>query len=295
MKLKASVDQDGNMTAWDAKRVGGNISPDTLKNMLPAIFPGLGDGTVNWMVGVADGTFKGWVTDPSSIEGLFEDYDQPNTRVEHTTVDHGLPLTFWRSVGHSYTAFAKESMIDELAHAADIDEVNFRLQNTKNNPRLNNVISIANEHMKKMKPAAGRFLGFAAHHSFKTDVAEIVEVSVENNQIRVHKVTCVVDCGTAVNPDIVRAQMEGGINFGLTAALHGNLELSKGAIKESNFHDYPILRMNEAPDIDVVIIDSGTAPTGVGEPGLPPIAPAVANAVFKATGQRIRSLPLKLA
>ena len=137
-------------------------------------------------------------------------------------------------------------------------------------------------------------LGFAAHHSFKTDVAEIAEVSV-NGTIRVHKVTCVVDCGIAVNPDIVRAQMEGGIMYGLTAALHGNLHLEGGAITESNFHDYPILRMNEAPDVEVIIVDSGTTPTGVGEPGLPPIAPAVANAVFKATGQRLRSLPLKLA
>jgi isoquinoline 1-oxidoreductase beta subunit len=295
MKLKASVDSDGKITAWKAKRVGGNISPDTLKNMLPALFPGLGDGTVNWMVGFADSTFEGWMSDPSSIEGLFEDYDHPNTRVEHTTINHGLPLTFWRSVGHSYTAFAKESMIDELALAAGMDEVAFRLQNTKNNPRLHNVIKVAGEEMKKMQPAEGRFLGFAAHHSFLTDVAEVAEISIEGNKIKVHKVTCVVDCGRAVNPDIVRAQMEGGIVFGLTAALYGNLELENGAIKESNFHDYPMLRMNEAPAIEVVIIDQGTEPTGVGEPGLPPIAPAVANAVFRATGKRLRSLPLKLA
>ena len=146
-----------------------------------------------------------------------------------------------------------------------------------------------------MQPAAGRHLGFAAHHSFKTDVAEIAEVSVENGRVNVHRVVCVVDCGRAINPDIVRAQMEGGIMYGLTAVLHGNLELDKGAIRESNFHDYPILRMNEAPEVEVIIVDSGTEPTGVGEPGLPPIAPAVANAVFKATGQRLRSLPLKLA
>jgi len=118
---------------------------------------------------------------------------------------------------------------------------------------------------------------------------------VENGQIRVHKVTCVVDCGQAVNPDIVRSQMEGGIIYGLTAALYGDLNLEAGAVKESNFHDYRMLRMNESPEIEVVIVDSGTEPTGVGEPGLPPIAPAVANAVFKATGQRLRSLPLKLA
>ena len=295
MRIRAGLDADGQISAWEAKRVGGNITPDTLNAMLPGLFPGLGEGTVDWMVGMADGAMTNWFADPSSVEGLFEDYDHPNTRVVHATVNHGLPLTFWRSVGHSYTSFAKESMIDELAAAAGMDEVEMRLQNTQNKPRMHNVIRVAAERMRAMRPAPGRHLGFAAHHSFKTDVAEIAEVSVDNGTIRVHKVTCVVDCGIAVNPDIVRAQMEGGIMYGLTAALHGNLHLEGGAITESNFHDYPILRMNEAPDVEVIIVDSGTTPTGVGEPGLPPIAPAVANAVFKATGQRLRSLPLKLA
>jgi isoquinoline 1-oxidoreductase beta subunit len=294
MKINAGIDGDGKVTTWDAKRVGGNISPDVLNAMLPGMLPGLGDGTIEWMVGMADTAVEGWIADPTSVEGFFEDYDFANVRVTHTTVNHGVPLTFWRSVGHSYTSFAKESMMDELAHAAGADPADFRLKNSQNNPRLNNVIKVAAEAMRSMTPAAGRHLGFAAHHSFATDVAEVAEVSVENGQIRVHKVTCVVDCGTAVNPDVVRAQMEGGIMFGLTAALHGNLELAGGAFKESNFHDYPILRMNEAPDVDVIIIDSGTAPTGVGEPGLPPVAPAVANAVFNATGQRLRSLPLRL-
>ena len=294
MKIKAAIDGDGQVTTWDAKRAGGNITPETLKNILPGLFPGLGKGVVNWMVGVADGVFEGWMVDPSSIEGLHEDYDFTNVKVTHASIDHGLPLTFWRSVGHSYTAFAKESMMDELALAADEDPVELRVRNSRNNPRLNNVIRIAGERMKAMQPPQGHHLGFAAHHSFATDVAEIAEVSVENGEIRVHKVTCVVDCGTAVNPDVVRAQMEGGIMFGLTAALHGELHLDAGAIRESNFHDYPILRMNEAPEVAVIIVDSGTEPTGVGEPGLPPIAPAVANAVYRATGQRLRSLPLTL-
>jgi isoquinoline 1-oxidoreductase/isoquinoline 1-oxidoreductase beta subunit len=186
-------------------------------------------------------------------------------------------------------------MIDEIAQAAGIDEVTFRLQNTQSSPRRQNVIRIAGERMAEMTVPEGHHLGMAMHHSFSTDVAEIAEVSVENGQIRVHKVTCVVDCGQAVNPDIVRSQMEGGIIYGLTAALYGDLNLEAGAVKESNFHDYRMLRMNESPEIEVVIVESGTEPTGVGEPGLPPIAPAVANAVFKATGQRLRSLPLKLA
>ena len=295
MKIKAGADAEGKLTTWQAKRVGGNITPKTLENMMPALFPGLGDGTIDFMVGLSQDAFGGWVVDYSSIEGLCEDYAAVNKQVEHVTVEHDVPLTFWRSVGHSYTAFAKESFVDELAEKAGIDEVEFRVKNSTENPRLNHVIKVAQDKMKSMKPKSGRHLGFAAHNSFFTDVAEIAEVSIENNQIKVHKVTCVVDCGIAVNPDVVKAQMEGAVMYGLTAALHGDLELDGGAFKQSNFHDYPILRMNEAPEVEVVIIDSGTEPTGVGEPGLPPVAPAVANAVYKATGQRLRSLPLRLA
>jgi len=292
MRLRAGLSDSGKITAWDATRVGGNISPETIKNMMPALFPGLGDGLIGWTVGLAEGAFNGWVADPSSLEGLYEDYDQPNTRVTHSTIDHGLPLTFWRSVGHSYTAFAKESMIDELAIAAGEDAVAFRIKNTENNPRLQHVIRVAGKAMNAMTPAPGRYLGFAAHHSFLTDVAQVAEVSVDAGKIRVHRVLCVVNCGIAVNPDIVRAQMEGAIMFGLTAALHGHHEIKNGAVVESNFHDYPILRMSDAPSVEVVIVDSTDKPTGVGEPGLPPIAPAVANAVYRATGQRLRSLPL---
>jgi isoquinoline 1-oxidoreductase subunit beta len=294
VRLKAGVSAAGKIVAWDAARAGGNISEDTIKNMMPALFPGLGDGLIDWTVGLAQGALKGWVTDPSSIEGLFEDYDQAHTRVKHATINHGIPLTFWRSVGHSYTAFAKESMIDELALALNQDPVAFRLDNTKNNPRLQNVIRVAGDALQGLQPKEGRYLGFAAHHSFLTDVAQIAEVSVQGGQIQVHKVLCVVDCGIAVNPDIVRAQMEGAIMFGLTAALHGEHRIQDGEVMESNFDNYPILRMKEAPSVDVVIIPSTDKPTGVGEPGLPPIAPAVANAVYRATGQRLRSLPLRL-
>ena len=294
MRIKAGVDESGQLVAWDTARAGGNISPNTFRTLLPALYPWLADFLVEGVASASEMFFENFSTDESSTEGLFEDYDQPNTRVTHMTVEHGLPLTFWRAVGHSYTAFAKESMIDEIAQAAGIDEVTFRLQNTQSSPRRQNVIRIAGERMAEMTVPEGHHLGMAMHHSFSTDVAEIAEVSVENGQIRVHKVTCVVDCGQAVNPDIVRSQMEGGIIYGLTAALYGDLNLEAGAVKESNFHDYPMLRMNESPEIEVVIVDSGTEPTGVGEPGLPPIAPAVANAVFKATGQRLRSLPLKL-
>ena len=250
---------------------------------------------VEGVANLSEWYFETFTTDESSTEGLFEDYDQPNTRVTHMTVDHELPLTFWRAVGHSYSAFAKESMIDELAQAAGMDEVAFRLQNTQNSPRLNNVIRVAGERMANMKVPAGHHLGFAAHHSFRTDVAEIAEVSVENGKIRVHKVTCVLDCGRRESG--YRAITNGRWrDLRTDRGTLWRLESGKMArIKESNFYDYPMLRMDESPEIEVVIIDSGTKPTGVGEPGLPPIAPAVANAVYKATGQRLRSLPLQLA
>ncbi len=296
MQIKAGVSKAGDITAWQATRIGGNISPQTMANMMPALLPtAVSDGTIDWVVGVADSAMSGWVVDASSVEGIAEDYDISSHQVRHTTVDHGLPLTFWRSVGHSYTAFAKETAMDELAAKVGMSPVEFRLKSLSQNPRLQNVVRIAGEQMAKAKLAPGRALGFAAHHSFKTDVAEIAEVSVVDGNIKVHKVTCVVDCGIAINPDVVRAQMEGAVMYGLTAALHGNLELENGRILESNFHTYPILRMHEAPEVEVIIVDSATEPTGVGEPGLPPIAPAVANAVFAATGQRLRSLPLKLA
>ena len=185
--------------------------------------------------------------------------------------------------------------MDQLAEAAGIDPMELRLKNTANNPRLNQVIRSARDHLQAFSASAKGSIGFAAHSSFYSYVAQAADVSVDAGQIKVNKVLCVVDCGQVVNPDIVRAQMEGAIMFGLTAALHGDLDIRDGAIVQSNFHDYPILRMNESPEVEVVIMENDEAPSGVGEVGLPPIAPAVANAVFRATGQRLTSLPLQLS
>lgn len=296
MGIEAGIAPDGRIAAWRAKRVGGNILPQTLRSVLPGMLPtAVPDGAIGWAADRADGVFGGWLVEPMSVEGLAGDYDFPNREVVHITKDHGLPLTFWRSVGHSFTAFAKESMVDELADAAGMDAADVRLKNTANNPRMHKVIEVAAARMREMRVPDGRALGLAAHGSFGSFVAEVAEVSVTGNAIRVHNVLCVVDCGQTVNPDVVRAQMEGAVMYGLTAALYGNLELENGAVRESNFHDYPILRMNEAPAVEVVIVPSAEHPSGVGEPGLPPIAPAVANAVYAATGQRLRSLPLRLA
>ena len=294
MRIRAGVAADGTLTAWDATRVGANITPDMVGVALPGVLPGLPDSLVEAAVGTVDKVTRDWIVAGSSVEGLHGDYDVANRSVRHVTRDHGLPVLFWRSVGHSYTAFAKESAIDALAHASRLDPVELRLRNTRGNPRLAEVVRIAGERMKAMPGAPGRGLGLAAHGSFESYVAQVAEVSVVDGAIRVHRVLCVIDCGLAVNPDVVRAQMEGSVVYGLSAALHGNLEVENGAIRESNFHDYPIVRMHEAPDVEVIIVDSDEPPTGVGEPGVPPVAPAVANAVFAATGQRLTSLPLKL-
>lgn len=294
MRIQAGVDDNGKINAWSAKRVGGNITPSLLSESLPGMMPILPRGLTDTIASVADKAMADWTVEEQSIEGLFEGYDFPNREVHHVTKDHGLPLLYWRSVGHSFNAFAKETAIDELIHKVDADVVDFRLNNTQDNPRLNHVIKVAGEKMRAIESPIGT-LGFAAHKSFHTYVAQVADVSVENGNIKVNKVICVVDCGQVLNPDIVRAQMEGGIIYGLTAALYGDTQIENGRVKESNFHDYPILRMNQAPDIEVVIIDSEQHPSGVGEPGLPPIAPAVANAIFAATGQRLRSLPLQLA
>jgi isoquinoline 1-oxidoreductase/isoquinoline 1-oxidoreductase beta subunit len=291
MKIKAGIDEQGKICAWQATRVGGNLTPSVLGVVLPGVLPRVPSGVTNLIAGAANSVFHGWSIDAASIEGLIDDYDFANKEIRHITVDHGLPLTFWRSVGHSYTAFAKETLIDELAEFAETDPVEFRKQHTQGNLRLQQVIEVAGQAMQQWQNEPGRYVGFAAHGSFSSYVAEAAQISIENGGIKVHKVVCAVDCGQVVNPDIVRGQMEGAIMFGLTAALYGNIELENGAVKESNFHNYRILRMDAAPTVKVIIVDSDEAPTGVGEPGLPPIAPAVANAVYAATGKRLYAMP----
>ena len=296
MRIKASANAKGTITGWMSKRVGGNILPDRVESALPGVLPtGVPDGVLESLVSTANKVMRDWRVDGSSVEGLAGDYDFPNKEVEHVTINHGLPLNYWRSVGHSYTAFAKEVAIDQLAVKSGIDPIELRLRNTTNNPRLSGVIRSAEEQMSAFTQAAKGSVGFAAHGSFHSYVAQAADVSVQAGKIIVNKVLCIVDCGQVVNPDIVRAQMEGAVMFGLTAALHGNLDLKDGAIVQSNFHDYPILRMNEAPAVEVVIIDSDEAPTGVGEVGLPPVAPAAANAIFRESGQLLTNLPFKLA
>jgi isoquinoline 1-oxidoreductase beta subunit len=237
--------------------------------------------------------------DPTSVEGAADNpyvTGIPNHRVELHVVDTGVPVLWWRSVGHSHTAFAVESFVDELAHAAKRDPLQFRRALLVKSPRVRAVLELAAEKSGwGSPPPAGRGRGLAVHESFGSIVAYVAEVAVEAGQIRVHRVTAAVDCGVCVNPLGVRAQIESGMAFGLGAALHSELTIKEGRVVESNFHDYQVLRLHEMPRIDVHIVDSREKPGGAGEPGTPPIAPAVANAVFALTGQRLRRLPLRLA
>jgi isoquinoline 1-oxidoreductase beta subunit len=236
--------------------------------------------------------------DPTSIEGLGESpYLEGTTakRISLQSPTTPIPVLWWRSVGATHVAFVMESMIDELAYAAKKDPLAYRLA-LLGNTRHGAALKLAAEKAGwGTAPPSGRARGLAVHECFGSIIAQVAEVSVENRKIRVHAVTCAVDCGTAVNPQGIEAQMQSGIAFGLTAALYGNLTLDKGHVLESNFHDYKPLRIHEMPAVSVHIIQSGAKMGGIGEPATAPIAPAVANAVYALTKQRLRSLPLRLA
>jgi isoquinoline 1-oxidoreductase beta subunit len=240
---------------------------------------------------------KGFIVngiDPSSVEGVTDlPYAVPNLLVDLHSPTTIVPIQWWRSVGHSHTAFAVNSFLDELAAAGRKDPVELRRTLLRDKPRHLAVLNVAAEHAGWGKPLPdGRFHGVALEESFGSIVAQVAEVSVNGADVRVHRVVCAVDCGFAVNPDQVAAQMESGIVYGLSAALRGEIELEGGRVKQSNFHDYAPLRINEMPVVETHIVPSGAPMGGIGEPGTPCIAPAVCNAIFAATGKRIRQLPI---
>jgi isoquinoline 1-oxidoreductase beta subunit len=237
---------------------------------------------------------KGQAFDQSSTEGASDMiYDLPNLLVEAHDAQGPVPVLWWRSVGNSHTGFTVNCALDELAALGGQDPVELRRKLLADKPRhLALLNAVASDSQWGSPVAAGHGRGVAIHESFGSIVAEVAEVSVENGNVRVHKVWCAIDCGFAVHPEGVKAQMESAINYGLTAALYGEITFTDGKVDQSNFHDYQILRINEAPEIHVTIINSGANMGGAGEPGTPPIAPAVANAIYAATGKRVRKLPI---
>jgi isoquinoline 1-oxidoreductase beta subunit len=238
--------------------------------------------------------------DPTAVGGnAAEEYDLEHVHVSWSEAKVGVPVLWWRSVENTHTAYSKEVIIDELAQAAGQDPVAFRLALLGKHPRHVGALKLAAEKAGWDRPFSkekGRGRGVAVHESFGSVVAQVAEVTVRGDKITVDRVVCAVDCGIAVTPDVVKAQMQSGIGYGLSAALSGRITLTDGHVDQSNFDKYPVLRISEMPRaIEVYIVPSTNAPSGVGEPGTPPIAPAVANAVRAATGIRLHTLPFDLA
>ncbi|MFC7052378.1 molybdopterin cofactor-binding domain-containing protein [Hansschlegelia quercus] len=272
-KVRAAIGADGMPVAWSHRIAGQSIFA----------------GTALEAMAVKDGV------DDTSVEGASNlAYAVPNLKVELTTLKVGVPVLWWRSVGHTHTAHVVETMIDELAHAAGKDPVEYRLALLKDKPRHTAALKLVAEKAGwggKLEKGKGR--GVAVHESFKSVVAQVVEVTIQKDGgVKVDRVVAAVDCGTVINPDVVRAQVEGGVGFGLGAALRNAITLDGGVVQEANFDSYEPLRMGDMPKVEVYTVVSQQPPTGIGEPGVPPLAPALANAIFSATGKRLRDLPL---
>ncbi len=278
-RLTAGLGPDGNPTVWRHTLVGQSIMA----------------GTPFEQRMIKDGV------DTSSVEGAREiPYEIPNVLVSLHSPQVGIPVQWWRSVGHSHTGFVVESFIDELAYAAGKDPYQFRRMLLANHPRHRGVLDLAAQKAGwGTALPAGRARGIAVHQSFGSFVCEVAEVSVNPQaqnpagQVRVHKIVCAIDCGRTVNPSIIEAQAQSAIVYGLSAALYGAITLKDGRVEQSNFNEYRVLRMDSMPVVEVHIVPSTEDPSGIGEPGTPPVAAAVTNAIFSATGERIRRLPIE--
>ena len=271
-KLSGGLDAAGNPVAWMHRVVAPSISAYN--------FGPLKDGK-----------------DESLSEGTHVAYAIPNLHVDYHVAENIVPVGWWRSVYNTQTAFASECFADELAAAAGRDPYEFRLKLLQNAPSHKAVLELAAEKAGWGKPLAhGRTRGIAVHNSFGSTVAEVAEVSVgDSGAVKVHRVVCAVDCGIAINPDSIAAQMQGGIAVGLAAALKSEITVENGRVQQDNFNDYLVLTADEMPEVEVYIVPSTAAPGGIGEPGTPPIAPAVCNAIFAATKKPVRQLPIRLS
>jgi isoquinoline 1-oxidoreductase beta subunit len=278
-RLRATVDRSGVPVALQIKSAGDAISPRWMERTLPALASPVD------------------IPDKTTSEGLFDQpYGFAHQKMEHVFAHSGVPVGFWRSVGHSHNAFFIECFIDELAMELGRDPVELRRMLLKDAKRHLAVLNLAAEKAGwgVRPPPAGRARGVALHEAFGSIVAQVAEVSLEKGAPRIHRVVCAIDCGTVVNPQIVAQQMEGAVVFGLTAALHGRIDVHEGVVQQRNFPDYRMLTLASAPQVETWIVSSERLPAGVGEPGVPPVAPAVANALFTLTGERQRSLPFEL-
>ena len=293
-RVRGALDDKGQLVGWKQAVV------------TQSILGALGDEMVRATLAGAPGFVKSLVSslavssmsknDNTAFEGAHPlGYEVPHQAVDFIRHEPGIPVGFWRSVGHSHVAFATESFVDEAAHAAGRDPVEYRRELLKFQHRLRWVLELAAEKAGWGTPTpAGVFRGVAVHESFNSYVAAVAEVSVQGTEIKVHRIVMAADCGRVINPNLVQAQLEGSAVFGLSAALKQRITLENGRVQQGNFHDFELLRMHESPKIETVIRYNEAPPTGIGEPGVPVIAPAVANAVFAATGKRLRDLPLTL-
>lgn len=271
-KVRASLGANGRIGAWHQHIVGQSIAAGT------AFEASLVSGGI----------------DPTSVEGAADmPYEIVNRQVEVTNMRAGVPVLWWRSVGHTHTAYAVETVIDELAAMAGEDPITFRLKHLPANARQRLVLELVAEKSGwKAPPPPDRYRGVAVHKSFGTYVAMVVEISFSpGGAFKAERVVAAVDCGIAINPDIIRAQIEGGVGFGLGAILHSQITLSKGAVDQGNYDGFTVLRLDEMPRVEVHILPSTEPPSGIGEPGVPPIGPAFANALAAASGKRVRILP----
>ena len=295
--MTAVLDENKQLVAWRHRIVGPDQMLYVIPPMLPAIMPGWVPNFVkSWAISLITGSIGKKLLAGRMLTGGAGPlpYNIPNVKLEYVYDDPGIPVGFWRSVANSSNGFVVDAFLDEVALAVGKDPLDIRLELLSDNPRLKNVLEQAADRAgwgKKL--SAGHYQGLASHDFHHTLVAMVAEISINDaGEVKVHRVVCAVDCGTVVNPKTVELQIESGIVFGLTATLKSSISIKDGRVQQSNFDDFPVLRMEDMPEVEVIIVQNQEKPTGIGEVGVPPIAPAIANAIFAATGKRLRKIPI---